>query len=44
MAGWGIESAATQKKNLKQKWQIIYGLNATGEIIYSTYSELFDFH
>ena len=44
MAGWGIESTATPKEKLKAEMaDYLHGLNATGEISYSTYSELFDF-
>ena len=44
MAGWGIESTATPKEKLKAEMaDYLHGLNATGKISYSTYSELFDF-
>ncbi|MZQ74923.1 MAG: hypothetical protein GT589_02050 [Peptoclostridium sp.] len=44
MAGWGISNAASLKEKLKSEMaDYLHGLNAVGEISYSTYSEMFDF-
>ncbi|MDR4182348.1 hypothetical protein [Bacillus subtilis] len=40
---WGISSGATSKEKLKAKMaDYLNGLNSTGAISYSVYSEIFD--
>ena len=42
MGGWGISKHASEKEKLKSELaDYLHGLNATGEIDYSIYSEMF---
>jgi hypothetical protein len=42
--GWGISENATPKEKIKSEMaDYLKGLNSTGAIDYSTYSEMFDF-
>lgn len=42
--GWGISENATPKEKLKAEMQdYLNGLNSTGDISYSVYSEMFDY-
>lgn len=44
MGNWGISSNATEKEKLKSKMaDYLHGLNSTGKIDYTIYSEIFDF-
>lgn len=44
MGSWGISENATPKEKLKSEMaDYLHGLNSTGEISYSAYSEIFDF-
>lgn len=43
MGNWGISQNASQKEKIKSELaDHLHGLNATGEISYATYSNLFD--